>query len=45
MTKKDTPTHPWLMERRYFSLIIVSAFVILSTSSFLHMLSTSYDQH
>jgi PAS domain S-box-containing protein len=34
MTKHDTLTHPWLMGRWYFSLIIVSAFVILSTVSF-----------
>ena len=34
MTKNDTLTHNWLMERRYFSLIIASAFIILSISAF-----------
>jgi PAS domain S-box-containing protein len=34
MPEKITSTHHWLMERRYFSLIIASAFIILSTSAF-----------
>ena len=34
MAEKDTHTHPWLMERRYFSLIIVLVFVILSAIAF-----------
>jgi PAS domain S-box-containing protein len=34
MPEKDTPTHPWLMERRYFPLIIVLVFVILSATAF-----------
>jgi PAS domain S-box-containing protein len=34
MPEKDTSTHPWLMERRYFSLSIVLVFVILSAITF-----------
>jgi PAS domain S-box-containing protein len=34
MAEKDTPTHPWLMERRYFSMLIVLVFVILSAMTF-----------
>jgi PAS domain S-box-containing protein len=34
MAEKDAPTHSWLMERRYFSLIIALAFVILLIVTF-----------
>jgi PAS domain S-box-containing protein len=34
MAEKDAPVRSWLMERRYFSLIIVLAFVILSAVTF-----------
>ena len=34
MPEKITSTQPWLMERRYFSLVIVSAFIILSAITF-----------
>jgi PAS domain S-box-containing protein len=34
MPEKDASIHPWLMERRYFSLIIVSVFVILAATAF-----------
>jgi signal transduction histidine kinase/PAS domain-containing protein len=34
MAEKDTHAHPWLMERRYFSLIIVLVFVLLSATAF-----------
>ena len=34
MAKKNAPTHSWFMERRYFSLVIVLTFVILSTIAF-----------
>jgi hypothetical protein len=34
MPEKDTPTHPWLIERRYLPLIIVSVFVLLSAVTF-----------
>jgi PAS domain S-box-containing protein len=34
MAEKDAHVHSWLMERRYFSLIIVLAFVLLSAITF-----------
>ena len=34
MPEKDTPTYPWLLERRYFPLIIVLVFVIFSAITF-----------
>jgi PAS domain S-box-containing protein len=34
MPEKDTPTHPWLMGRWYFSLISVLVFLILSAITF-----------
>jgi hypothetical protein len=34
MAEKNAPTHSWLMERRYFSLIIALAFVILLIVTF-----------
>jgi len=34
MAEKDAHTNPWLMERRYFYLVIVLAFVILSAATF-----------
>jgi hypothetical protein len=34
MANKNARAHPWLMDRRYFSLIIVLTFVILSTVTF-----------
>ncbi|MBU1706083.1 GAF domain-containing protein [Patescibacteria group bacterium] len=34
MAEKNAPTHPWLMERRQFSLIIVVVFVLLSATAF-----------
>ncbi len=34
MPEKDTPTHPWFIERRYLPLIIVLVFVILSAVTF-----------
>ncbi|MDQ1333225.1 MAG: hypothetical protein QG552_175 [Thermodesulfobacteriota bacterium] len=34
MADKDAHSNPWLMERRYFSLVIVLVFVILSTVTF-----------
>jgi HD-GYP domain-containing protein (c-di-GMP phosphodiesterase class II) len=33
MAEKDAHTHPWLMERRYFSLIILLVFVIRMAGS------------
>jgi two-component system cell cycle sensor histidine kinase/response regulator CckA len=33
MAEQDPPTHSWLMERRYLSLVIVLAFVILSATT------------
>ena len=41
MPEKITSTQPWLMERRYFSLIIASAFIILSAIAF----SICYQHH
>jgi PAS domain S-box-containing protein len=35
MAEKDAPTYPWLIERRYFPLVIVLVFVILSSITFL----------
>jgi len=35
MADKDAHANPWLMERRYFHLVIVSIFVILSAVAFL----------
>ncbi len=34
MAKKDAHDHPWFMERRYFSLIIILVFVVLSIVAF-----------
>ena len=36
MPEKITSTHPWLMERRYFPLIIASAFIILFSLCYRH---------